>query len=93
MLFMIHYEVKPENRDAGIERFLKIGQGEPEGVKTIRQWYSVTQLEGWVIIEGNDEREISKQLYVWTDLNVNKITPVLEGGEMGRLLAELRKEG
>lgn len=85
MLFIVHFEITPEHRDLSHERFKKIGGGEPSGVKTIGPWFSVTQLEGWVIAEAADAIEIGKWLHAWTDLNVNHITPVLQAEDLANI--------
>jgi len=86
MLFLIHFEITPEHRDAVFERFLKIGDGEPEGVKIIGNWHSVTQLEGWAVVDAADAMELGKLFHTWTDLNVNHITPVVDEAGMRKLL-------
>ncbi len=86
MLFAIHYEITPEHRDTVLERFLKIGDAEPEGVKIIGNWFSVTQLEGWSVVEAADSLELGALFHAWTDLNVNHITPVVDEAGMRKLL-------
>ncbi|WP_425397430.1 DUF3303 domain-containing protein [Aeoliella sp.] len=75
---MISYKISPEHRDASQERFRTMGEGRPAGVKELGHWQSVTQLEGWALVEADDSQELFKALRVWTNLNVNQITPVLD---------------
>jgi len=86
MLFVVHFEITPAHRDAALERFLKIGDGEPEGVKVLGTWFSVTQLEGWCVVEAADAMELGAFFHAWTDLNVNHITPVVDEAAMRKLL-------
>ena len=78
MLFLVHFEILPEHRDQVLKRVREIGDGEPASVKIIGgAWYSVTQLEGWVIVESTDSLGIAQHLHAWTDLNIIHVTPVL----------------
>ncbi|REK19395.1 MAG: DUF3303 domain-containing protein [Planctomycetota bacterium] len=86
MLFCIHYEITPEHRDKALERFRKLGDGEPSGVRVLGNWFAVTQLEGWVIVDAADAMELAQLFHHWTDLNVNHITPVLDEDHMKKLL-------
>ena len=79
MLFMVHYEIEPHNRDTSYGRIQALGgDGTPPGVKVIGTWSSVTHLEGWVVAEATDIVLIGKWMRVWTDLNVNHITPIVD---------------
>lgn len=91
MLFMIHYEITPEHRDAVHQRFLQWGDAEPKGVKVIGNWFSVTQLEGWNVVEATDSAELANLFHAWTDLNVNHITPVLSEEAMRAQLKSYEK--
>ncbi|QDT62935.1 DUF3303 domain-containing protein [Calycomorphotria hydatis] len=86
MLFSIHYEVKPEHRDTVHERVRKMGITAPEGVTIVSNYHSVTQLEGWAIIESNDPAQLWNLFEGWTDLNPNSITPVISTEVMEKLV-------
>ncbi len=86
MLFLIHYFVKPEHRDTVHERIHKMGTPMPEGVKDIAAYHSVSQLEGWVIVETSSNAQLWNLEQLWTDMNVNTITPVLTNEEMKKLV-------
>lgn len=78
MLFMVYYVVEPHNRDTSYNRVQALGgDGTPPGVKVLGTWSSITQLEGWVVAEASDPILIGKWMRVWTDLNVNCITPIV----------------
>ena len=86
MLFMVTYEVKPELRDTVQDRFRSIGEGMPKGAKLLGHWESVTQLEGWGLVETDDPVELFKLFHKWTNLNVNHIAPVLEAKAIRKAL-------
>lgn len=46
-------------------------------IKPLGTWVSVTLLEGWAIVETEDETVLGQSIKQWTDLNINHITPVL----------------
>ncbi len=79
MIFMVHYEIKPENRNTSYNRTLALGgDGVPKEVEILGTWSSVTQLEGWVVVKSDDMLLIGKWLRHWTDLNVNRIIPLVD---------------
>ena len=86
MLFVIHFQINPEHRDTVHERIRKTGITVPEGMKLIANYHSVTQLEGWAIVESNNTADLWNLFEGWTDLNVNHITPVLSNEEMLNLV-------
>ena len=87
MLFLVHFDITPEHRDTAHDRFLKLGDAEPSDVEVMGPWFSVTQLEGWVVAEAEDAVALGKWLHAWTDLNVNHITPVVLGDDLLKIMA------
>ena len=87
MLFLIHFEFDPENRDKSIERLKTSGAGMPENVKPVGLWYSATLLEGWSIVEAVDSTALGQHMNHWTDLNVNHITLVLSPEEVLKIVS------
>ena len=55
-------------------------------MNVVGPWFSVTQLEGWVIAEATDAIELGKWLHDWTDLNVNHITPVVHAEDLPKIV-------
>lgn len=86
MLFMVHYTIEPEKRDANIRRTKEAGPNSPDTVKVLANYNSVTMLEGWTLVEASDGGELWKMLQDWTDLNVNTVTPVLDKDAIAKLL-------
>ncbi len=86
MLFLIHHRMRPENRDTVHERLRQIGTRVPQGIKLHQVYHSVTQLEGWAIVEAGDASQLWNLFQDWTDMVVNHITPVLTNEEMKKLV-------
>ena len=88
MLFLIHFKVTPETRDNALKRLKASGPGEVPGVKQIAgPWFSVTQLEGWGLVEAENAIALGQLLHGWTDLAVNRITPVLSAEDVLELVS------
>ena len=87
MKFLVYLEIEPENRDKGFERFKTSGEGNPDSVKTLSVWMSATLLEGWIFLEADDATALAETMKHWTDLNVNHITPVLDGDEFMKVIS------
>jgi hypothetical protein len=79
MLFIVHYEIEPQNRDTSYDRVQQLGgDGVPKGIELLGSWSSVTQLEGWVIVDADDEVLLGKWMRRWTNLNVNRMIPIVD---------------
>lgn len=88
MLFLVHWRIEPEHRNAMMKRFKEKGHGEPDGVKIIGSWHSVSQEQGWAVAEAADSLLLAKWAYTWTDLNVNHMTPVVDDEEMRKIAVD-----
>jgi hypothetical protein len=87
MLFLVHFEITPRARDNVLERLKASGKWEPPGVKTIAgPWFSVTQLEGWGVVEAENAIALGRLMHAWTDLAVDHITPVLSEEDVLKLV-------
>jgi uncharacterized protein DUF3303 len=87
MLFIVHFEVKPENRDKSFKRFEKVGEL-PSGNEHIGVWFAASQLEGWAIVKSENAVALGNYLHAWTDLNVNTVTPLLEPKELEEIFGK-----
>ena len=88
MLFLIHFEITPEARDDALKRLKASVKWEPPGVKTVAgPWYSVTQLEGWGVVETENAGALGQLMHAWTDITVDHITPVLSEEDIIKLLS------
>lgn len=88
MLFVCYCVIEPQQRNESLKRLYERGTGENANVKLLGAWISLTQQESWVIFEANDAAEVMRLWHPWTDLNVNKITPVMDFESLVKLLAE-----
>lgn len=86
MLFVCYVTIDPDNRDESLERFKEQGIVEPDGVKLLGAWISVTMQETWAIFEADDAAAIMKLYEPWTDLNVHEITPVMTFDELKKFI-------
>jgi hypothetical protein len=87
MLFLIHFEIASGASDNVLERLKATGKWEPEGVETIAgPWFSVTQLEGWGVVEADHAIALGRLMHAWTDLAVDHITPVLSEEDVLKLV-------
>ncbi len=86
MLFLVHWKIKPENRDTALNRFKEKGEDVPPGVKLLGAWYALNQQAGWAIAEANDPVDIGKWIYSWSDLSENEFTPVVYDKAQRRIL-------
>jgi len=76
MLFMITYEISPENRDAVNKRFLETGGPPPTGAKMLGRWTSPGG-QGFCLAESDDMIAIGKWIHDWSDLMPFEVFPVL----------------
>jgi hypothetical protein len=87
MLLLIHFEITPEARNNVLNRLKTSAKREPPGVKTVAgPWYSVTQLEGWGVVEAESAIALGQLMHAWTDLTVDHITPVLSAEDVLKLI-------
>jgi len=85
MLFMITYDVMPENRDEVNKRFLETGGPPPPGVKMVGRWVSPGG-RGFCLAESNSLLAVGKWLQQWSDLLLFEITPVLIDEEVAEII-------
>jgi hypothetical protein len=87
MLFVCYVTIDPDNRDESLERFKEQGIVEPDGVKLLGAWISLTLQETWAIFEADDAAAIMKLYEPWTDLNVHEIAPVMTFDEFKKVIS------
>ena len=86
MQFLVYWSTKPEHRDEACNRFKNKEHALVDGIKLIGSWQSVNQTDGWVIVETSDAVAIGKWLSAWSDLNVIKVTPIVDDEGMRKIL-------
>jgi hypothetical protein len=45
-----------------------------DGIAILGHWHNVNLLNGWALVEANNEATIAKWLMDWTDLNASKLS-------------------
>lgn len=87
MKFIIHWKIKPEHRNEIFQRYKHKEYGQPSSVKLLGAWHNVNQGSGWAVVETTDMLALSKWLLTWTDLNENKVIPVIDDEDMHKILS------
>ena len=82
MKFILSWTIKPENRDASLNRLKSKDNIATEGIKILGHWHNVNLLGGWALVEADSEASIARWLLDWTDLNVNDVTLVIDEEEI-----------
>lgn len=86
MKFILSWTVKPENRNEALRRVQSKENLAVDGITILGHWHNVNLLNGWALVEADNEATIAKWLMDWTDLNVNELTPVIDEKELRQLL-------
>ena len=90
MLFMSTYTFEPGQRNEVIKRGLERGNGAPEGVKIIGQWFYLGGHKGFMLFEANDPKVMMGMAMAWTDLMKFDTVPVMEAEEVLKLARSLK---
>ena len=85
MKFILSWTIKPENRNEALRRVLSKENLAVDGITILGHWHNVNLLNGWALVEADNEATIAKWLMDWTDLNVNELTPVIDEAELRQL--------
>ncbi len=85
MKFILSWTIKPENRNESLQRVLNAEKLTIDGIQILGHWHNVNVLNGWALVEADNEATIAKWLMDWTDLNVNELTPVIDEKELREL--------
>lgn len=88
MLFMSIFTYEPKDREAVIKRRLEKGRMEPPGVKVIGEWSYLGGGRVFELSEGDDPRAMMGYSAAWADLGKIEIFPVIETGEVMKLLSK-----
>jgi hypothetical protein len=76
MLFVVHWTIAPDHRDAAQARFKETGGMPPDGVKMIGRWHSAAGGEGLCVAETDDAVLLGLWTQDWSDLLSFEIIPV-----------------
>jgi hypothetical protein len=86
MLYLVHWKIEPEHRDANFGHWKEKGSEVPSGITLSGPWYSLSQQDGWAVAETDDPTDVAKWLHAWSDLNEMEITPVVDDEAMGDII-------
>ena len=78
MIFVTHWTLSPQNRNAAIERFKQTAAAPPKGVRMIARYHDVSTRRGVTILEADDATAIAAWAYEWSDLIEFETYPVVE---------------
>ncbi|MEN5035381.1 DUF3303 domain-containing protein [Pseudomonas sp. TWI929] len=86
MLFIIHWTITPENRNAVLARFAKTGGAPPADVKLHGRWYAVGQLLGFAVAESDRLDPVLQWSLEWSDLMHMHVYPAMVDEQAAPLL-------
>ncbi|MFJ4345701.1 DUF3303 domain-containing protein [Pseudomonas sp. NPDC089401] len=86
MLFIIHWTIAPENRNAAMARFAKTGGAAPAGLKVLGRWHAVGQLLGFAVAESDDLNPVLQWTLDWSDLMQMQVYPALTDEQTAPML-------
>ena len=90
MKFITTWSVPQGTFNAAVARFLETGGAPPEGVKMLGRWHGMNG-QGFAISESSDPKAMYRWLAQWSDLLPLTVTPCLEDGAAGEVMASLPK--
>jgi hypothetical protein len=88
MKFMVAWTVPQGTFNAAVARFLETGGAPPDGVKMLGRWHGMNG-QGFAISESSDPKAIYRWVAQWADLLPLIVTPCLEDGDAGEVMASL----
>ena len=86
MLFIIHWTIAPENRNAAMARFVQTGGAPPPNLKLHGRWHAVGQHVGFAVVESDDLAVILKWVLDWSDLMSMQVHPAMTDEQTAPLL-------
>ena len=92
MKFMSVWSVYPGKKAEAIAKFLSTGAPTPQGVKILGRWHKGDFTGGFTLTEGDDPKAMYESSAEWSDLLDIHISPVIEDGDAGAVLAKLFKK-
>ncbi|MDF2487819.1 MAG: hypothetical protein K0S77_441 [Pseudomonas sp.] len=86
MLFLIHWTISTENRNAVMARFVQTGGVPPAGVKVHGRWHAIGHHLGVAVAETDDLSLVLKWVLEWSDLMDMQVYPAMTDEQAGPLL-------
>jgi hypothetical protein len=89
MLFISVISWEPDKRDELAKRTLKMGGGAlPKGMKRLGEWTVIGGHQGFQLLDVEDPRVMYEVAREWTDIMSIEYFPVLETGEVRKIIAD-----
>jgi hypothetical protein len=89
MKFISEWSLRPETRNAAIDRFLKTGGMPPAGVQLLARWHKADQSGGFSLSEADNAAAMLEYSAQWTDLIDIRIYPVVDDQEAAGVISRL----
>ena len=89
MLFMTIFSYEPDKRDDVISRAVSKGTQTPENAKEVGVWSAVGGGKVFRLLEVDDPNVLYQGVHLWSDLGRIEIVPVLETGDLLKMLSQL----
>lgn len=87
MKFMLKFTWGPDAqaRAARVERFRNTGGLPPAGVTLLGRWTRADLSGGFILLETDDAKQLTKFAYGWSDLLTVEIIPVIEDHDLSEV--------
>lgn len=89
MKFISEWTLRPETRNAAIDRFLKTGGMPPAGVQLLGRWHKADQSGGYTLSEADNATAILEYSAQWTDLIDIRVHPVVDDQDAAAVISKL----
>jgi hypothetical protein len=86
MLFIIHWTIAPQNRNAAMARFVQTGGAPPADLKVVGRWHAVGSPVGFAVAESDDLAPLLKWVLDWSDLMDMQVYPAMNDAQTAPLL-------
>lgn len=86
MLFIIHWTIAPENRNAAMARFVKTGGAPPPGLNVHGRWHAVGSPVGFAVAESDNLSLVLEWVLEWSDLMNMQVYPAMTDEQTAPLL-------
>ncbi|PSS57788.1 DUF3303 domain-containing protein [Pseudomonas sp. BBP2017] len=86
MLYIIHWTVSTENRNAALARFVQTGGVPPANLKVLGRWHAVGSRQGFAVAETDDLSLVLKWVLDWSDLMDMQVFPAMTDEQAAPLL-------
>lgn len=86
MIYVTTYTLRPENRDAALDRFRATAGAPPAGVKMIGRWHDVCGGKGYTVSESDDPQAVLRWVLAWSDLLSFEVSAVVNDEQFAKAI-------